>query len=131
MVQLDGEKIEIATAFTRCIGIVTGTGAFIGDSACLDWHGRYLRDEWGRFIYDESGNLLENPEYDGSQNYIPRSMRKEWAPVGLVGKVLVRQDGTLTVGGFAGCKNGIATSATSGYRVLKVINENMAQVLVK
>ena len=31
-------------------------------------------------------------EYDESQEYIPRDKRKEWCPVGLLGKVRVRDD---------------------------------------
>jgi chaperonin cofactor prefoldin len=135
MVQLNGDKIEISTAFTHCIGIVTGTEAFIGDSASIDWHNRYLKDEYGRIIYrtNEAGENIpvQNPDYNSNQVYIPRMQRKEWSPIGLVGKVHVRQDGTLKVGGFAGCKNGIATDATKGYRVLSIINENIALVLVK
>ena len=135
MVQLNGDKIEISTAFTHCIGIVTGTEAFISDSASIDWHSRYLKDEYGRIIYktNEDGEKepIQNPDYDSSLPYIPRMQRKEWSPIGLVGKVHVRQDGTLKVGGFAGCKNGIATDATKGYRVIRIINENIALVLVK
>lgn len=48
-----------------------------------------------------------------------------------IGQVLTRQDGTLKVGGFAGCKDGVATKSESGYRVLKIINENIALLLVK
>ena len=135
MVQLNGDKIEISTAFPHCIGVVTGTGAFVADTASLDWHGRFMKDEWGRTIYEynENGEKVakENPNYDPNQEYVPRMQRKEWSPIGLVGKVHVRQDGTLKVGGFAGCKNGIATDATKGYRVLNIINENIALVLVK
>jgi hypothetical protein len=44
--------------------------------------------------HDGFGNLLTcpvlNPAYDPSARYIPRSQRKEWAPVGLVGKLRMR-----------------------------------------
>ena len=58
----------------------------------------------------------ENPDYDPNQEYIPRMYRKEWSPIGLVGKVFVRQDGTLKINGHASCKNGIATNGNEGYR---------------
>ena len=135
MVTNNGDKILLANSINTCIGVVTGTGAFVTDTASLDWHGRFIKDEWGRTIYEynENGEKVakENPNYDPNQEYIPRMQRKEWSPIGLVGKVHVRQDGTLKVGGFAGCKNGIATDATKGYRVLSIINENIALVLVK
>ena len=135
MVQLNSEKIELAQNFTKCIGVISNTNSFTADSASLDWQGRYLKDEWGRIIYEETENgdkiAKENPEYDSTREYIPRMYRKEWSTVGLIGKVYVRQDGTLKVGGFAGCKNGIATDSTKGYRVIRIINENIALVLVK
>ena len=135
MVQLEGDKIKLAEKFDNCIGIVTGTAAFVADSGSIEWHNRYLTDEWGRYIYeiDENGERIkkQNPEYDPAKEYIPREQRKEWSPVGLVGKVLTRQDGTLSVGDFAGCINGIATKSDNGYRVLKIINNQIALLLVK
>lgn len=137
MVQLNGEKIEIATSFKNCVGITSGTNSFTSDSASLDWHGRFLKDDFGRPIYEklENGELRQklNPEYNPSKEYTPRMYRKEWIPVGLVGKILTRQDGTLNVGDLAGCLNGIATKSTdgNGYRVLKIINDNIAMLLVK
>ena len=132
MVQLNEDKIELAESLDNCIGIITGTGAFVADAACLDWHGRYLKDKWGRNIYELTGVLAENPDYDPTKEYIPREYRKEWSPVGLVGKILVRQDGTLKPNGFVGCVNGIATNVDkSSWRVLKVIDEGIALVLIK
>jgi hypothetical protein len=131
MVQLSGEKIELAKSFKKCIGAISATCSFIGGSCSLEWHGRFLKDEWGRHLYDENNNLIVNPKYDDSKEYKPRSQRKEWDIVGLLGQVLVRQDGTLKVGGFAGCENGVATNADNGYHVLKIINNEIALILIK
>ena len=136
MVQLNGEKIEYATSFDNCIGVVTGTGGFICDAAPLEWANRYVKDKWGRVTYvEKNGEMVaqENPEFDASQEYIPRGQRKEWSPIGMIGKVHIRHDGTLVVGGFATCgRNGLAThSATTGYKVLKKIDAESALVLVK
>jgi hypothetical protein len=135
MVQVKGDKIELAENFDNCIGIVTGTAAFVADSGSIEWHNRYLTDEWGRYIYEtnDEGERFkkQNPEYDSTKEYIPREQRKEWSPVGLIGKILTRQDGTLTAGDFAGCINGIATKSDKGYRVLKIINGQIALLLVK
>lgn len=135
MVQLNGDKIELSKTFNDCIGIVTGTEAFISDSASIDWHSRYLKDEYGRIIYETNENNEKepklNPNYDNKLVYVPRMYRKEWSPIGLLGKVHVRQDGSLKVGGYADCKNGIATNGTIGYKVLKIINDKVALVLVK
>ena len=131
MVQMNDTKIEKATDFANCIGIVSGTAAFISGGCLFEWHGKYLRDDFGRELKDENGESILNPNYNKDLEYIPREYRKEWSPIGLVGQVLTRQDGTLKIGGFAGCKDGIATNSTTGYRVLRIINENVALLLVK
>lgn len=75
-----------------------------------------------------------NPEYDPTKEYISRETRKEWAPVGLIGKLVVVDDGTCMPNEY--CKsgeNGIATKITyhTGYRVLSRIDETHIKVLVK
>jgi hypothetical protein len=134
MVQMNGAKIEKATEFANCIGIISSTSSFIGNACTFEWNKKYLTDEWSRLIYEEvDGKMVPkiNPEYDPTLEYIPREKRPEWSIVGLVGQVLTRQDGSLKVGGFAGCKDGIATASTTGYRVLRIVNENVALLLVK
>lgn len=42
-------------------------------------------------------------EYNPILPYIPRSQRKEWAQIGLLGKIYVRDDGTCVVGGKCDC----------------------------
>lgn len=125
-------KIELADSFSECIGVTTGTYGFVCDSQVLDWQGKYVKDDYGRPELDEFGNLQISENYDASKEYVPREFRREWSPVGMMGKILTRQDGTLAAGGFAGCNNGVATNSTDGgYRVLKVISENVALLLVK
>ncbi len=34
---------------------------------------------------------IYNPDYDPSRDYVPRSHRKEWDPIGLLGKLSVRR----------------------------------------
>jgi len=73
-----------------------------------------------------------NPDYDPEQEYVSREDRKEWAPVGMMGKLVVIDDGTCEVNGF--CKageNGIATKANDGYRVMSRIDDTHLRVLVK
>ena len=131
MVQLNEDKIELAQSIDNCIGVISSTASFVSDSASMDWQGKFIHDEWGREIKDKNGNPVVNPEYDENKTYIPRMYRKEWSPVGLIGKVLVRQDGTLISGGFASCINGIATNSDSGYRVIKVLSDKIAIILIK
>ena len=73
-----------------------------------------------------------NPDYDPEQEYVSREDRKEWSPVGMMGKLVVIDDGTCEVNGF--CKageNGIATKANDGYRVMSRIDDTHLRVLVK
>ncbi|OAS84626.1 hypothetical protein A6K24_25105 [Metabacillus litoralis] len=59
------------------------------------------------------------------------SKKESVVPVGLVGKLLVRDDGTAIVNGY--CKpnkEGIATVAEHGYRVMKRTGPNQVFVLV-
>lgn len=73
-----------------------------------------------------------NPEWNCEIEYSLRSSRKEWASIGLMGQMLVRQDGTLVQGKF--CKvneNGMATASDTGYYVMHVNNEGQALILFK
>lgn len=131
MVQLNENKIEYSTSFENCIGIISDTCIITGGCCSFEWHNMYLKDEFGRELKDENGESILNPDYNPEMQYVSRDKRKEWGKVGILGQIYTRQDGTLKVGGFAGCKDGIATDAESGYRVLKIINENVALLLVK
>ena len=42
--------------------------------------------------YRQHKRRILNPDYDDSKEYVPRDMRQEWDPVGLLGKVRVRDD---------------------------------------
>lgn len=73
-----------------------------------------------------------NPDYDPEQEYISREDRKEWTSIGLMGKLVVIDDGTCEVNGY--CKagvNGIATKADDGYRVMARIDDTHIRVLVR
>lgn len=155
-VTLRGKNIEIAKETdTYILGVVSGAPTIIGDNP-LRWKGKYLNDEWGRPIYEdveyihkeyekqEDGTFKQidkkyiahirklNPLYNTKEKYIPRIERPEWSYVGMMGKILIKQDGTLVEGGF--CKsgaNGIATASKSGYYVMEVINNNQALILFR
>lgn len=151
-VTLEDDKIRKATSSDDYIlGIVSVNPSVIGDSHQDDWNDKYMTDEWGRIQYhyvdvpeekDSEGRVIQkarqdyvpilNPNWNHNEEYIPREQRKEWSPVGIVGKLLVRDDGTCEVNGF--CKSndeGIATSSTDGYRVMKRVSENIVQVFIK
>ncbi|WP_277930341.1 peptidase G2 autoproteolytic cleavage domain-containing protein, partial [Bacillus cereus group sp. BfR-BA-01403] len=151
-VTLYGEKIRKAnTNDDYILGVVSATPAMIADASDLRWHNLFVKDEWGRTQYhevvvpekkDDDGKVIHpaftktepilNPEWDPLQEYISRLQRPEWVPVGLVGKLLVRDDGTCQVDGY--CKSndeGIATTSTKGYRVMKRTGPNQIMILVR
>jgi hypothetical protein len=151
-VTADRGKIRKATASDPFIlGITSATPSLLGDSAGLRWQGKYLTDKWGRKKYqevtipaekDKDGNVMIperteiqpmlNPNWNPNEKYIPRIDRPEWAAVGLIGKILVRDDGTCSPNGY--CRpndDGIATKADNGYFVLKRTGSNQILVLFR
>lgn len=133
-VTLDGDKIKLASKDdTYILGIISCNPTVIGDSADLYWKDQYKRDIFGIPIYSEESenNLVLNPDYDSNKEYIPRSDRKEWDPVGLMGKLICIDDGTCEVNGYCyPSTNGIGTKSDHGYRVMKRIDNTHIQVLV-
>lgn len=155
-VTLSKKKIIFANETSNYIlGIVSGAPTIIGDNP-MRWHNKYENDEWGRPIYEDieveytepevqsDGTVKQvkktrtdhvrklNPLYNPKETYIPRTQRKEWDFIGMIGKLLVKQDGTLVEGEF--CKpsvDGIATKSDNGYYVMQVINNNQALILFK
>jgi len=68
-------------------------------------------------------------DYDNTQEYIPREERKEFAPVGMVGKLLIKQDGTAKKGGkVLSNDKGIATDSLVGYDVLEVASDEIIRI---
>lgn len=151
-VTLDRDKIKIVNSEDDYIlGIISATPSVVGNSYDDQWEGRELKDEWGRVIYeevelpeelDEEGNIIIearkemqpklNPDYDNAKPYIGRSQRQEWSAVGMLGQLLVRDDGTCKENGYCKCGNGgIATASETGYRVLARVSDNIIKILFK
>ena len=129
--------------------------------AAYKWNNKYKKDIFGRKIIldkpqnietkpniDASGrthnindiqlenvaNYELNPDYNPSEEYIPRSKRKEWAAVGFMGQFVVIDDGTCKVGKrcIVG-DGGIATATTAttkGYRVMKRLDDTHIKIIV-
>lgn len=76
-----------------------------------------------------------NPEYNPEEEYIPRSARKEWDMVGLVGKLHIRDDGTCLPNCYikVGSEPGIATLSVekTNMRMMKRISDNIILAFVK
>ena len=77
-----------------------------------------------------------NPDYDNTKKYISRFERKEWAPVGMLGVLAVRHDGTAKINGYVTVnENGIATAcdkkAENSYRVIKSNSESVVEIIFR
>lgn len=144
-VKLSGDKISKCDDFDTPLGIVSATPAIIGDSGELHWKNKFLTDDFGRLQYhevtipeekDEEGNIIEeehievqpviNPEWNSEEKYVPRKERPEWSAVGVLGKLIVYDDGTLKAGDKCRPGNGgiAVKSIENGYQVLKRISQD-------
>ena len=154
-VTLDGEYIRLANSDDDYIlGVVSATPSIVGDSYFGDnWHGMYETDIFGRpiietvhveeYIDEETGEtipdhyekrLVLNPEWNHEQKYEAREDRSEWSAIGMLGKLIVIDDGTCKVNGY--CKvadNGIATKSDdkSGYRVMARLDDTHIKILFR
>lgn len=158
IVTLEGNKIKFANSEDDVLGIVSGTATVLGDNAEWEWQGKYLKDEFGRkiidwvehksttTIYNDDGTSEKkeislgffpepriNPAYNENEEYVNRYWRPEWDAVGLIGKLFVRDNGNCQVGGYVKPDNGIAipSAEKTNMRVLKRVNDNVIQVLLK
>ena len=162
-VTIDGDKIRIATNEDDYIlGVVSGEPFVLGNGDCDTWNGMFLRDEFRRTIYEPAPKMVEvldsdgnptgefeevegefegtrpklNPEYDHTQLYISRFDRKEWAPIGMLGVLAVRHDGTAVVNGYVTVNaDGIATAcdrkAENSYRVIKSNSDSVVEIIFR
>lgn len=161
-VTLDGDKIRLANSHDDFIlGIISRNPSVVGDVHDDQWQGMFLYDIFGAPLYEDveaPEKTMEitnpetdkkeiiviepahvehrqkiNPDYDNTQPYIPRSERLEWDTVGLLGKLVVIDDGTCEVNGW--CKpreNGAATKSEeqTRYRVIGRIDNAHIRVLI-
>ena len=73
-----------------------------------------------------------NPEYDPKEKYIPREERPEWGIVGMMGQLVVIDDGTCEVNGYCTVADGgTATATDAGYRVIARLDETHVKVLFR
>ena len=154
------QKIRKANSLdTYILGVVSVNTAVLGDNFDEEWKDKYIRDKWGRIVYEDviipaetitinnPNGLKEeviiqperiqkqpvlNPDYQQNENYIPREERPEWSPIGLLGKLLVYDDGTCEVGEYCKPNNdGIATKSEDGYYVMERIDRNIIKIMFK
>lgn len=134
-VTLDSEKIRLAKSDDDYIlGVVSATPSIVADAQTDDWGKKWKTDIFGERLLDENGAWILNEDFreEDNESYVSRLDRKEWAAVGLVGKLIVVDDSTCEVNGYCVPANGgIATKSETGYRVLSRLDENHIKVLIK
>ena len=162
-VSLDGEKIRLAGPEDDFIlGVISGNPSVVGDVYDDQWQGMYLYDIYGRPIWEDVEVPAEtvkepdpenpentvtrvivpahterrqklNPDYDHTQAYIPRTERPEWGCVGMMGKLVVIDDGTCQPNGWAAVGiGGFATASAerTKYRVMARLDENHVRLMI-
>jgi len=151
-VTLQDGKIRKANKDEYILGVISATPAILGDAQGTGWYGMYVRDKFGEIIYEEMDEKRDvvgenseittenvrisipkiNSNYDAEKEYISRDMRKEWAAVGMLGKLIVRDDGSCKPNGCCAVSaDGMATASDNGYFVLNRIDEDLIRIIVK
>ena len=156
-VTLVGDKIRIANAQDDILGFISGTAMVLGDNAEHEWKYKYQMDDYGRILYDdpveefaeymdyEHGVIVResiglcshpklSPEYNPDEEYISREKRNEWDPVGLIGKLRVRDDGSCKSGMYAKVADGgILTNSEekTNISVMRRISDHVVLISLK
>jgi hypothetical protein len=85
-VSLTGDKIKIAGSDEKIIGVVSAVPGVVGDARELEWQGKFLRDELGRYITepyfyyewtDDQGNKQTEPSYGDLSKVPENAVRKD------------------------------------------------------
>lgn len=90
VVLADAGRIRLARTGEQPFGVVSATPSLIGGSDGDRWSGQLLRDRFGTLLRDARGQVQPNPAYDPTRPYVPRRCRREWAVIGLLGKLRLR-----------------------------------------
>lgn len=82
-VSMVGSKIKIAEPGEQVIGVISAMPVVIGDAAWSFWAGKYLKDEFGRFL-SEDYEVYEWEEFDEKTGeYISHSYETDKVPEGV------------------------------------------------
>ncbi|MCR4779625.1 MAG: hypothetical protein K5876_00875 [Ruminiclostridium sp.] len=132
LVKLVGEKIAAAHG-DEILGAVSARPSVIGNACEEHWHGKYKLDLFGDYVPDGNGDRQLSADYDPEREYIPRSKRREWAPVGMVGRLIIRDNGKCEPGGFVSARQGIGVPTYEETKVccLKRLDDTHIEVLIR
>lgn len=133
-VTLEGKYIRIANKNDSYIlGVVSACPSVVGDAQEDQWGDMYKKDIFGRIIKEQNIPII-NAEYDNTKKYIPRSKRTEWAAIGMLGKLVVIDDGSCKVNELCIIgENGVATNSIDkkGYYVMDRLDKNHIQIVFR
>lgn len=160
-VTLEGEHIRLAGPEDGYIlGIVSASPSVVGDVYDDQWQGMFVRDVFGRIVYemqDFPARTVErpgpdgqmetvevapahsemapkiNPDYDNTVKYQPRTQRPEWDAVGLMGKLVAVDDGTCQPDGYAAVGPGgkaTASAERTKYRVMARLDDTHIKIMI-
>lgn len=132
LVSLEGDKIVPADG-NGFLGIVSSAPSVVGNSAEFHWKGKYVTDAFGVPVTDDNGKPVISDDFDPERTYVPRSQRGEWAAIGLMGQLIVTDDGSCTVGGYCTADNGRARkwAAKTKARVIRRTDDSHVEVLLR
>lgn len=153
---MTGEKMRIANSHDvrSRIGVVSSEPTVVGDTHSEEWKGKYKTDIFGRKLTrvvqvpeqrDDDGNVIqeacettewiEAEDFDNDREYTPREQRKEFGYFGMLGKVVVIDDGSCQEDGYCYPNdNGIATNendSNKGFYVMERLDNSHIRILLK
>lgn len=105
-------------------------GKHAGARSIGELHALRLKDFAEELRAVSPGGATESPKYDPTRPYVPRSRRREWIPVGMIGKMYARDNGECRVGRQCDRVNGIAVPGTSWY-VLERVEPDVIRILYR
>ncbi|MFA5528405.1 MAG: peptidase G2 autoproteolytic cleavage domain-containing protein, partial [Peptostreptococcales bacterium] len=137
---IDSFGVRPAQEGERIIGVTSATAGIILGDTPFSWQGRWLKDEWGAYVYEtitdeETGkeiqSPIENPEWNPEEKQQSRKERPdEWTIVGLVGQVYVRLEEDVEVMDYVEAGNegiGQKSSEPTNIQVMKITQEYDAE----
>lgn len=129
---LQSDKIVFANG-DDILGAVSCRASVIGNAYEEHWHGKYKTDVFDAYIPDKDGKPQLSDDYDPERKYIPRSRRQEWTAVGLVGRLIIRDNGKCEPGGYVTARQGVGapTFTETRARCIRRLDESHIEILVR
>ena len=131
LVTLNGDKLVPAHG-DDFLGAVSACPSVVGNAFENYWHGKYKTDVFGAVLLDKDGKPIISDGFDPSRIYIPRSKRPEWSPIGLVGKLVITDNGKCKVGEYVSAMEGrgVPCNKRTNARVIRRVDERHVEITI-